>query len=144
MKREWMYPAGCHNLLLKIFRINMEGMTTEDKLLAQDDIDALLGEAGIEGNYETKETTPRPHHSTATPSVRFGKISNDDVMLTISLLRNKAFLERGDDVKVIWNASGTIPLASGFNLNIQEMEYVSLGVLHENHLVVRVVPHEQS
>jgi hypothetical protein len=122
----------------------MEGMTTEDKLLAQDDIDALLGEAGIEGNYETKELTHRPHPSTTTPSVRSGKISNDDVRLTISLLRNKAFLERGDDVKVIWNASGTIPLASGFNLNIQEMEYISLGVLHENHLVVRVVAQEQS
>ena len=36
----------------------MEGMTTDGKLLAQDDIDALLGEAGIEGDYdeETKVT----------------------------------------------------------------------------------------
>ena len=117
----------------------MDAMTTEDRLLAQDDIDALLGEAGIEGNYETKG----PHEKTRLeplpkrPSIRFIKRSDDEVRFTISLLRNKAFLEREDNVKVIWNASGTIPMASGFNLNIQEREYVSLGILHEHHLVVR-------
>jgi len=122
----------------------MDGMTTEDKLLGQDDIDALLGEAGIEGNYETKETAQKPHQAAKAPPIRFGRLNNDDARLAITLLRNKAFLERGDDVKVIWNASGTIPMASGFNLNIQETEYISLGVLHENHLVVRVVELEQT
>ena len=34
----------------------MKNMTTNGKLLAQDDIDALLGEAGIEGNYESEIT----------------------------------------------------------------------------------------
>lgn len=117
----------------------MEGMTTEDKLLGQDDIDALLGEAGIEGNYETKDSDKglKASHE-KSPSIRHGKATNDEARMTISILRNRAYLERGDDVKVIWNASGTIPMASGFNINIQEMEYVSLGVLHENHLVVRV------
>jgi len=117
----------------------MEGMTTEDKLLAQDDIDALLGEAGIEGSYETKGPAEkiRLDLSGKTPALRFGKRSDDDVRFTISVLRNKAFLAREDDVKVIWNASGTIPMASGFNINIHDREYVSLGVLHENHLVVK-------
>jgi hypothetical protein len=117
----------------------MEGMTTEDRLLAQDDIDALLGEAGIEGNYETNDPIEKTRKDTytKTPSLKFGKRSDDDVRFTISILRNKAFLVREEDVKVIWNASGTIPMASGFNINIQEREYISLGVLHENHLVVR-------
>ena len=117
----------------------MEGMTTEDRLLAQDDIDALLGEAGIEGRYETKEELQKsqPNVPKKTPSIRFTRISDDDVRLTISVLRNKAFLEREDNVKVIWNASGTIPMASGFSINIQDRDYVSLGVLHENHLVVK-------
>jgi hypothetical protein len=117
----------------------MEGMTTEDRLLAEDDIDALLGEAGIEGRYETKEELQKsqPNVPKKTPSIRFTRISDDDVRVTISILRNKAFLEREDDVKVIWNASGTIPMASGFSINIQDRDYVSLGVLHENHLVVK-------
>jgi hypothetical protein len=117
----------------------MDGMTTEDRLLAQDDIDALLGEAGIEGNYETKgpREKSRSESLPKTPSIRFLKGSDDDAKVTISLLRNKAFLERENDVKVIWNASGTIPMASGFNINIQDRAYVSLGVLHENHLVVK-------
>lgn len=117
----------------------MEGMTTDDKLLAQDDIDALLGEAGIEGNYETKgpQEVTRQAPRQKAQSIRFIKRSDDDVRFTMSVLRNKAFLEREDNVKVIWNASGTIPMASGFNINIQEREYVTLGILHENHLVVK-------
>lgn len=117
----------------------MEGMTTDDKLLAQDDIDALLGEAGIEGKYDTKESPKKAQAGAAkrAPSIRFTKASDDDIRYTISHLRNKAFLERENNVKVIWNASGTIPMASGFNINIQERDYVSLGVLNENHLVVK-------
>jgi hypothetical protein len=117
----------------------MDGMTTEDRLLAQDDIDALLGEAGIEGNYETKGTREKSRLEPLpkTPLIRFLKGSDDDTRVTMSQLRNKAFLERENDVKVIWNAAGTIPMASGFNINIQDREYVSLGVLHENHLVVK-------
>ena len=118
----------------------MEGMTTEDRLLAQNDIDALLGEAGIEGNYETKGPLEKVSHDTNKknyPSLRFVRRSEDDVRETMSILRNKAILEREDDIKVIWNALGTVPMASGFNINIQDREYVSLGVLHENHLVVK-------
>ena len=117
----------------------MEAMTTDDKLLAQDDIDALLGEAGIEGNYETDETSTikTPQEPKERPVIRFAKRSEDEVKSMIYFLRNKALLEREDNIKVIWNAAGTIPMASGFNINIQDMEYVSLGVLRENHLVVK-------
>ncbi|MFC1820022.1 hypothetical protein ACFLZG_02920 [Thermodesulfobacteriota bacterium] len=117
----------------------MEGMTTEDKLLAQDDIDALLGEAGIEGSYESDNTAEpeRPQLSKEKTIIKFAKRSDNEAKVTMTLLRNKAFLEREDDVKVIWNALGTIPMVTGINMKIQDMEYVSLGVLHENHLVVK-------
>jgi hypothetical protein len=117
----------------------MDKMTTDEKLLAQDDIDALLGEAGVEGNYETKSSADNPHHNSFSmiPSSRFNKKSDDDVIFAISVLHKKAYLEREENIKVIWNASGTIPMASGFNLNIQERDYVSLGILHETHLVVK-------
>jgi hypothetical protein len=117
----------------------MDPITTDDKLLAQDDIDALLGEAGIEGNYETTSETPKTRLPAPgrTSSLRFVKGSDDDAKIALSILRNRAFLAREEDVKVIWNALGTIPMASGFNINIQDREYISLGVLHENHLVVK-------
>jgi hypothetical protein len=117
----------------------MEGMTTEDKLLGQDDIDALLGEAGIEGSYEAKGSQEKPHNDPygKTSYLKREKRSDDDARFTISFLRNKAFLVRENDVKVIWNASGTISMATGFNITIQDREYISLGILHENHLVVK-------
>ena len=113
-------------------------MTTDDKLLAQDDIDALLGEAGLEGSYdsvqEDKTASKRPVN---TSIVKFSSVSDDEVHETISVLLSKALLERDDDVKVIWNAGGTIPMATGFSMNIQNMEFESLGVLKEHHLVVK-------
>ena len=116
----------------------MDGMTTDDKLLGQDDIDALLGEAGIEGNYDTPKPVDTGNRAPLKPpTVRFLKGSDDDAKSMIAILRNKAFLVREDDIKVIWNASGTFPLASGFNLNIQDRDYVSLGVLYNSHLVVK-------
>ena len=114
-------------------------MTTDDKLLAQDDIDALLGEAGVEGSYETDEIDiikPQPVAKNK-PVIRFAKRSDDEVKSLINFLQNKALLQREDDVKVIWNAIGSIPMASGLDIRIQEMEYVSLGVLRESHLVVK-------
>lgn len=117
----------------------MEAMTTDDKLLAQDDIDALLGEAGIEGSYETDEIDiiKPPPIAKNKPVIRFAKRSDDEVKSLINFLQNKALLQREDDVKVIWNAIGSIPMASGLDIRIQEMEYVSLGVLRESHLVVK-------
>jgi len=117
----------------------MEGMTTNDKLLPQDDIDALLGEAGVEESYNSEERE-KPNLPTALkkkPVIRFAKRSDDEVKFAFSLLRNKAFLEREDDVKVIWNAQGNIPMVTGLNMKIQDIEYVTLGILHDSHLVVK-------
>lgn len=118
----------------------MEGMTTDDKLLAQDDIDALLGEAGLEGGYNSgKETAEAaaPKGPVNKSIVRYTNVTDNEVHETMSLLLAKALLERDEDVKVIWNAVGTIPMAAGFNMRIQETEFESLGVLKENHLVVK-------
>ena len=117
----------------------MEGMTTNDKLLAQDDIDALLGEAGIEGSYDSEEPEKQnlPTALKKKPVIRFAKRSDDEVKFAFSLLQSKAFLEREDDVKVIWNAQGNIPMVSGLNMKIQDIEYVTLGTLHDSHLVVK-------
>ena len=116
----------------------MKGMTTDDKLLAQDDIDALLGEAGLEGGYDSgKKVEVQPKQSDNKSIIRFSKVTDDEVHETMSLLLAKALLERDDGVKVIWNAIGTIPMATGFSMNIQEMEFESLGVLKEHHLVVK-------
>ncbi|MBN2418306.1 MAG: hypothetical protein JXL81_02895 [Deltaproteobacteria bacterium] len=112
-------------------------MTTEDKLLAQDDIDALLGEAGIEGDYDSKKEIDAPKRSLKSSIVKFSNVTDDEVHETISLLLAKALLERDDDVKVIWNAGGTIPMGAGLCMNIQNMEFESLGVLKDNHLVVK-------
>ena len=118
----------------------MDNMTTDGKLLAQDDIDALLGEAGIEGNYETDIPTKEPFHTPKKKSnIRFAKRKKEEIENIMGVLYNMAFLERESDVQVIWNALGTVPLASGVNMKIQGMEYVSLGVLRENHLVVKHV-----
>lgn len=115
----------------------MEGMTTGSKLLAQDDIDALLGEAGLEGGYESEDTKQKIVVPKKQSPIRFAKKSDDEVRDDLAFLFNKAFLIREDDVKVIWNANGTLPMASGFQINIQGIEYTSLGVLHVNHLVVK-------
>ena len=119
----------------------MDGITTSDKLLAQDDIDALLGEAGIEGSYESEKPIKRniPPALRKKPVIRFAKRSDDEVKLTMSQLRNKAFLEREEDVKVIWNAQGNIPMISGAAMKIQDMDCISLGTLHDTHLVVKFI-----
>ncbi len=116
----------------------MDGMTTEDKLLAQDDIDALLGQAGLEGGYDSdKEAEEYPKAPVKKSIVRFSNVTDFEVHETMSLLCAKALLERDNDVKVIWNAIGTIPMATGFSMLIQNTEFESLGVLKENHLVVK-------
>jgi len=121
----------------------MEGMTTGDKLLAQDDIDALLGQAGLEGSYNSdKKAEPSPKAPVNKSVVRFSNVTEDEVHDTISILLSKALLDRDEDVKIIWNAMGTIPMATGFNKAIQDIEYESLGVLKEHHLVVKQRPVE--
>ena len=119
--------------------IGTEGSATSDKLLAQDDIDALLGQAGLEGNYTSEkpgmqEDSPLPKKKSI---IKFVKRTDDEVKDLMTMLRNKAFLERESDVNVIWNAQGNVPMVSGSHMKIQDLEYVTLGVLYENHLVVQ-------
>ncbi len=108
----------------------MKGKPTSDKLLAQDDIDALFGQAELEAGCESEEPASEP---TEKPVKR----SDEDLKAMLVQLYDKALFERDRDVKVIWNASGNCPMTSGFSINIQGIEYISLGVFHENHLVVR-------
>ena len=119
--------------------IGPDGTTTNDKLLAQDDIDALLGQAGLEGNYTSEN--PGKQEASLLPKkksvIKFVKRSDNEVKDLMSMLRNKAFLERESDVNVIWNAQGNVPMVSGSHMKIQDLEYVTLGVLYENHLVVQ-------
>jgi hypothetical protein len=116
----------------------MDGMTTDSKLLAQDDIDALLGEAGLEGGYETDKSKNGKNQTKKRSPVRFSSTTDNEVREILTSLFNKAFLEREDDIKVIWNASGVIPMATGLNVKIQGIDYASLGIIHDKHLVVKI------
>ena len=116
----------------------MKRMTTEDKLLPQDDIDTLFGEGGLEGGYcyrNEVETVAR--RSNKNTIVRFSSVTDDQVNETMSLLLSRALFKRDDNIKVIWNAGGTIPMGGGFSINIQDMDFESLGVLKKSHLVVK-------
>ena len=108
------------------------------KLLAQDDIDALLGEAGLEGGYDSKTENEAPSKRSDNNSiVTHSNVTDGEVHEVISSLLAKAVLKRDDNVKVIWNAVGTIPMTTGSCLNIKNIEFESLKVLKNNHLVVR-------
>lgn len=149
----------------------MEGMTTQDQLLGQDDIDALLtgtdveespGSSGAEDSGSTKEedTTndllgqddidallsqvgddneedeldePDPIERLQGPA----KVSDEYVRSLSVQIYNRSLLLREQGVQVIWNALDTLPMNTGMNLNIQGMEYKTLGVLHAKHLVVK-------
>lgn len=116
----------------------MDGMTTDSKLLAQDDIDALLGEAGLEGGYEAEKSENEKNQVKKSSPVKFSSTNDNEVREILTTLFNKAFLEREDDIKVIWNASGVIPMATGLNVKIQGIDYASLGIIHDKHLVVKI------
>ena len=117
----------------------MEIMTTDKKLLAQDDIDALLGEAGLEGSYKSEKTDKEKANLPAKNEspIRFNQISLAEARKTLENLFKKTFLERDDEVRVIWNAFGSIPMVKGQKVNIQGIEYISVGTLYENHLFVK-------
>ncbi len=117
----------------------------DEQLLAQDDIDALLGEAGLDGGYDEnkKEDLPPPLPEKQS-SIKYAKISDKAVQDILYILHTKAYLEREDDVRIIWNASGTISMSAGMSMKIQDTDYTSLGVLFKSHLVVRHNEENQS
>ncbi|MFH1489295.1 MAG: hypothetical protein ABII06_10345 [Pseudomonadota bacterium] len=115
----------------------MERMTTGGKLLAQDDIDALLSEAGVEGDYSSKgpEKEVGPPNKKSTFTQPHEKTSHE-IKLVTEILCKKACLKREEGVQIIWNASRVFPMVAGLNLKLQGIPYTSMGVLNEKHLVI--------
>ena len=110
-----------------------EGGATSSDFLGQDDIDALFSHA--DKGEEPDESLPEKH---VLDTLDKSKRKSDEEVRAMSVqLYNRGYLTREKDVKVIWNASGTLPMNSGIVITIQGTEYISLGILHEKHLVVR-------
>ena len=107
-------------------------MAEDGQVLAQDDIDDLFAQDG------ESEETEEPFEK---PLMAFEKEPEmdlvEDAAALSSQLYHMAALKRDENVKVIWNASGTLPMNSGFSMEIEGIAYTSLGVLHDKHLVVR-------
>ena len=101
-----------------------DGNVTEPEGLGQDDLSALLDQ---DGNVS---------ESIEKPIIKPENKSDGEANDILTRLYNRAYLKRDEDVKIIWNASGVIPMNSGLSMEIEGIEYISLGVLHENHLVV--------
>ena len=112
-------------------------MVTDGKLLAQDDIDALLNEAGLEGDYEDESNQAGgEQQSTSTSFPQTRKIPTEQYESTLAHLRERASLEREEGIKIIWNAFKSLPMTAGLKIKIQEQGYVSMGVLEAKHLIV--------
>ena len=107
-------------------------MAEDGQVLAQDDIDALFAQDGE--LQETEESFEKPLRA-------FEKKPKMDVVEDAAVLSSRlyhmAVLKRDENVKVIWNASRTLSMNSGFSMKIEGIAYTSLGVLHDKHLVVR-------
>ena len=114
----------------------MEETTSDGKLLGQDDIDALLTEAGLEGDNESEGEEEEASLSHSDSNIKDEEEATLDITRIIDTLCHNATLKREKGVQIIWNASKVFPMAAGLNLKIQGTEYTSLGVLQENHLVV--------
>lgn len=109
-------------------------MTTSGKLLSQDDVDAILAQSGIEGDYDSPEMEESPPPETKT--VTSFKRSDEDAKAISYRLYNSAFLEREEGISVIWNAYGVISMDPGAIVRIQGKDYLTLGVLQKKHLIV--------
>ncbi len=107
-------------------------MAEDGKVLAQDDIDALFNQDG-----ESQEPEEPPEKPFMTSGKKPEMDVVEDAAALSSQLYHMAALKRDENVKVIWNASGTLPMNSGFSMEIEGIAYTSLGVLHDKHLVVR-------
>ena len=111
--------------------------SVSNELLGQDDIDALLAESGRE---QASQEISVDRHTSNRPG-KPNAVSDEDVIAMSIQIHNRGYLIREEGVRVIWNALGTLPMNSGSTIHIQGMDYISLGILHEKHLVVR---HEES
>lgn len=113
----------------------MEGMTTNAKLLSQDDVDAILTQSGLEGSYDQNDGK-EAHPANEKKIIPTKQRSQDEAKALSYHLYNKAFLEREEGVSVIWNAAEVMPMEAGQSVRIQGMDYLTLGVLNEKHLIV--------
>ena len=98
-------------------------------MLGQDDIDALLSQ--FDSDDDPGKTEPRVRLQGTE------RVSDDYVRSLSVQIFNHSLLSREPGVQVIWNALNTLPMNTGLNLNIQGMEYKTLGTLHTRHLVVK-------
>ncbi len=112
----------------------MESMTTNENLLSQDDVDAILSQSGLEGSYAEKDDTPSP--SPEKKAVATKPRTQEEARTLSYKLYDKAFLEREKGVSVIWNAAEIMPMESGLNIKIQGKDYLTLGVLNERHIII--------
>lgn len=109
-------------------------MVTNDQILSQEDVDALLaGAAGEESAAETPGSVKQPDRRMVVANVMR---SESEVREILAHLCRSAFVQRDKGVSIIWNASGLFPLASGYRMEIQGKKYVSLGAFGDEHLVV--------
>ncbi|MCF8061897.1 MAG: hypothetical protein K9M82_05225 [Deltaproteobacteria bacterium] len=111
-------------------------MVTNDEILSQDDVDALLAGADSGGDEPPVETAAageghEPRRVTANV-----KRSDAEARDILARLCRSAFVPRDKGVRIIWNADGLFPLTPGYNMEIQGRMYVSLGPFGGTHLVV--------
>ena len=110
-------------------------MIASGKQLSQDDVDALLSQSGLEGSYESENST-ESHKLPEKKTIRSKQRSQEEAQEISYHLYNKAFLEREEGVAVIWNADGVVPMDPGQTIRIQGKDYITLGVLSERHLII--------
>lgn len=111
-------------------------MVTNDQILSQEDVDALL--AGATAGDDSAEEKPLHAESTEQKVVVTSAVrrSESEAREILASLCRSAFVQRDKGVSIIWNASGLFPLTSGYNLEIQGKQYMALGPFGEEHLVV--------
>jgi len=111
-------------------------MVTNDQILSQDDVDALLAGADSGDESPDESSGPAPHEpDRKLVTATLGRSESQARAILASLCR-KAVVERDEGVRIIWNALDLFPLSSGYDMEIQGRRYVSLGSIGNSHLVV--------
>ena len=116
-------------------RKDSPAMVTNDEILSQDDVDALLEGAGSGDEKPSQAAAPAEEPERKIVQASSGRSASEALNLLAGLCK-KAMVQRDRDVRVIWNAHGLFPLTPGYNMEIQGRTYVSLGSLSNSHLVV--------
>ncbi|MGD8386639.1 MAG: hypothetical protein PVG49_05835 [Desulfobacteraceae bacterium] len=110
-------------------------MVTNDEILSQEDVDALLEGAGSGEEKPDQAAAPAEESDRKIVTASCGRSASEARNILADLCK-KAMVQRDRDVRVIWNAHGLFPLTPGYNMEIQGKTYVSLGSLSNSHLVV--------